>query len=111
MRELSFPRRGNTYTFAQIRNLPLRDQPFLCVELDDEWVPIQTQYALDDEISALAGFDDTQWRFIQETDEWIPIFHYCGDADIFQYLVVNSNNCECEETVYIRGFEPDYSQP
>ena len=111
MRALSFPRRGEKYTFAQIRKLPLRDQPFLCVEYNDDWLPIQSQYATDDEISALPGFDDTKWCFIVETDEWIPVFHYCGDADVFQYLVVNANNCECEDMVYFKGFEPDYSQP
>lgn len=111
MRSIQFPRRGEKYTFAQIRKLPLRDNPFLCVNLNGDWVPIQSQHATDDETSAIAGFDQTEWVFIQETDEWIPVFHYCGDDDVFEYLTVNSTNCECEEMVYLKGFEPDYSQP
>ena len=45
MRSIQFPRRGEKYTFAQIRKLPLRDNPFLCVNLNGDWVPIQSHPA------------------------------------------------------------------
>ena len=64
------PRSREVYTPEQIDQLYLYDSPFLMVELDGDFYPIQVQGM--DIGEALRGLE---FRFIRTTDESIPIFH------------------------------------
>ena len=82
-----FPRRGEVFTGAEIYKLPLRDSPYLSVpvahdpEVSFDDAPIQDAHVTFDEMLAVPGFAESQWRFIRETDEWIPVFDFIGTAE------------------------------
>lgn len=82
-----FPRRGEVFTGAEVMQLPLRDSPSLCVpvkwdaDVEHDEAPIQDAHLTQDELLSVPGFSESRWRFLFETDEWIPVFDFVGTAD------------------------------
>lgn len=73
------PIKNRVYTLRQVFQLRLRDTPHLgfagprgarCV--------IQTSHLMEVDLLAVPGWADTQWKYLYETDEWIPVFQYVG---------------------------------
>ena len=90
-----YPRRGQVYTLKEIENeLELRDSPFL------RFVPQKVRYvgmpagvqviqqAHIANLSELEGWADTQWSYVRETEEWIPLFRAVDDAAIEALCVI-----------------------
>ncbi len=91
------------YTLAEIENcLELRDAPFL------QFRPRKTHYVgllgggiqviqksqLEGNLSSLEGWADTEWKYLYETEEWIPIFAAVDDAAIEALCVIEPDTCE-----------------
>lgn len=71
------PKRGQTYTLKQIEEeLFLRDSPCLLFVHEDVEGVIQDSHIGENisKIVPLAG--ESQWVYIRETDEWIPVFKF-----------------------------------
>lgn len=87
LRDKRFPRRGEVFTAREVLGLPLRDSPSWGitvahdpeVEYDDP--PMQDAHVTWEELLSVPGFAETQWRFVKETDEWIPVFEFVGTAE------------------------------
>lgn len=62
------PVKGYTYSIEEVFSLELRDRPFLMVEN----IPLQTAHLKQEDIILL--FPRTNWVFVEETTEWIPVF-------------------------------------
>lgn len=76
------PKRGQLYTLTQVlKELELRDSPFLGVFVDDSGhrYPIQDSHIVSTNMLSIEGFADTKWEYRYETAEWIPIFQYAKD--------------------------------
>ena len=78
------PYRGTTYTLEQIVNeLYLRDSPSLCIDdigvIQDSHLTNGVEDLLTIQSSTGESFSNSLWRFIRETDEWIPIFTNVND--------------------------------
>lgn len=78
------PIQQNIYTMAEIDNqLTLRDSPFLRVHCGEgmERVAIQTSH-MEVRLSELSPeWAESKWRYIRETDEWIPLFTFAGTLE------------------------------
>ncbi len=96
------PTRGTVYTFEQICNLYLRDSPHLKFIHNNIEGVVQTSHVTEEELLRNEKFKNSKWRYIRETDEWIPIFVYSeensqditeiADLTISQYGRQYSNN-------------------
>lgn len=90
------PMFGSRYTLAQIINdLELDDSPFLMVEMEDEFIPMQTSHFLKAELLKVEGWSELQYYYIRTTNECIPIFHLVPEhKEKFVAL------CDINTTVY-----------
>lgn len=77
------PRQGQTYLLNEIFNLYtiMRQGPYLCIKLEDadgvvRDAYIQDTHVTEEEMLSVPGFKDTQWTFVQETNEYAPVFNY-----------------------------------
>lgn len=81
------PQRGHVYTLQQIEKaLDLRDSPCLEFVHDNELAVLQTSHLSENELLAVPGFADTQWRYVLETYEWIPVFRYVDTRPITDFV-------------------------
>ena len=76
-----YPKRGVTYTIAEIKKLYLRDSPCLLFQTvydgKEKELPIQDNHAgCESDNPIPKGWDETEWNYARETDEWIPIFYW-----------------------------------
>jgi hypothetical protein len=103
----NYPRGGEVYTLEQItRELYLRDSPALMVQLNAKMSCVQNSHLTDNELLSVPGFAQTKWRYIRETDEWIPVFHWADAADPCKFLDVEPLNDEPDRYDWItpKGF-------
>ncbi|QZE60179.1 hypothetical protein pEaSNUABM35_00262 [Erwinia phage pEa_SNUABM_35] len=97
-----YPRRGQVYSLKEIENeLELRDSPFLrfipqkvCMvgEREAGIQVIQTSSVAN--LSDIEGWADTQWTYVRETEEWIPLFRAVDDAAIEALCVIEPDTSE-----------------
>jgi hypothetical protein len=84
-----YPQVGELYTLEQIvRELYLRDSPALMVELNAKMSCVQDSHLTDTELLSVPGFAKTKWRYVRETSEWIPVFHWADPTDPKTFLDV-----------------------
>lgn len=77
-----YPLRNQVYSYKQIaKELELRDSPFLCFYYQNKEGVIQTSHLTEEQLESVSGMLDTQWKYIRETHEWIPIFNYTGPIE------------------------------
>lgn len=98
---MKFPTRGQTYTLRQILlELPLRDSAFLrfyptkvrYVGSSEAGIQVIQTSALSDEHLLLdPKWENSEWTFVEETDEWIPIFRAKDDAAIEALCVIEAS--------------------
>lgn len=119
-----FPRRGETYTLKQIETeLDLRDAPFL------RFIPQKVRYEHESAASIqviqsanvvdlhhLEGWADTEWVFVRETEEWIPLFRAKDDAAIEALCVIEpstdySSRIDGGMHIYPKGTEHRQYEP
>lgn len=83
------PRAGQTYSLRQIaETLYLRDSPSLGFTHEGRDGVIQDSHLTEEEMLTVPGFADSQWRFVRETHEWIPIFRYAGSQPITDFIEI-----------------------
>jgi hypothetical protein len=88
-----YPVRGVTYTLEQImRDLRLRDSPALMVEMNTRMSCVQDSHLSEEELLSVPGFAQTKWRYVRETIEWIPVFHWADAADPLTFLDAEPSN-------------------
>lgn len=76
----TYPKRGQQYTLLQImKDLYLRDSPHLCIDVEGVDGVMQTSHLTEEELLSVDKIGDTNWQYVRETDEWIPIFKYVGN--------------------------------
>ena len=63
-----------------IETLELQESPFLMVTIDGYQCLIQSSHITDEDLLAIPGMDETYWKYLRTTNEWIPIFIAVGDA-------------------------------
>jgi hypothetical protein len=87
------PIRGDIYTLSQVETeLKLRDEAFLRfshpgVDGGEPGITvIQTSHCTVDQLLAVPGFAESQWRYERETEEWIPLFRYVGERPITDFV-------------------------
>lgn len=103
---LYHPKRGEVYTVKQIvTELKLRDSPFLCSEITNPLgekveVVIQTAWCTEEQLIPIMG--DDRYRYIRETDEWIPVFHFTGTEEEF----LKSVECGVTLDPYLKEDDP-----
>ena len=119
-----YPRRGQVYTLKEIENdLELRDSPFL------RFVPQKVRYEHEcgagiqviqhsnlANLSDVEGWSDTQWSYVRETEEWIPLFRAVDDAAIEALCIIEAstssyNRREGHMHVYPKGTECSQYKP
>ncbi len=72
-----YPKRQQSYTAEEIfKVLYLRDSPSLSFRHQGVRGCIQGSHVTVDEILSVPGFKESQWVYIRETHEWIPIFKF-----------------------------------
>ena len=100
-----YPKPFEVYTFREIcEDLILRDSPHLMFyDTEGERDVIQTSHMTEEDMLSVEGFADSKWKYIRETDEWIPIFMYAGDVDIFTF-VMKTEEPYGDETYSLKGF-------
>ena len=87
-----YPRSNTTYTLRQIvEELYLRDSPCLGFRLDGKDGVIQDSHVSGEDMLAIPGFADSQWLYVRETEEWIPIFRYVGSQAITDFVDVEDS--------------------
>lgn len=91
----NYPLPGRVYTLREIQDLDLRDGPALGFYLEGKTHYIQDAHFCSGEefMNSVPGFADTEWRYIRETNEWIPLFQYVGQIPITEFV-------ERYETIY-----------
>ena len=78
-----FPRRDEVYTFAQIVNeLDLRDSACLTFWENEICQNIQDAHINEHDMLALPHWAESRWKFVMETNEWIPIFRFAKDNEV-----------------------------
>lgn len=105
--KLVWPTRGQAYTLDVFEKLELRDSPCLRFYHNDRLVVIQDSPGGIDELCDNAGFAATEWTFVQETDEWIPVFQYSGKRPITDFVTIEegaASNRTGEYWVCWKGF-------
>lgn len=81
-----YPVSGQVYTLRQVFNdLELRDSPSLALSviLDGKIVRtvINDSHVGDCWVESAPGAAESQWKYLRETDEWIPCFVHCGTPE------------------------------
>lgn len=70
-----YPQRGITYSLRYILTvLYLRDSAYLGFTHEGIEVPIQDSHCTVEQMLANSEFADTNWTYVRETSEWIPVF-------------------------------------
>lgn len=67
------------YSYKEILDLDLRDIPFLFIWHDDAEAVVQLSHLHIEELLKNEKWANSQWRYIRETHEWIPIFKFVGN--------------------------------
>lgn len=81
---LFYPERGEIYSLREIETkLYLRDSASLCFTHCGVESVVQGYVDLATAPPAIA---DSQWKYVRETDEWIPVFRYAGTAPLGEIL-------------------------
>jgi hypothetical protein len=80
------PLRGQKFLLSEVYNLMLRDSPHFSILLEDadrvtRDACIQNSHLTEEEMLSVPGFKDTQWVYVRETYEWIPIFQYASSNE------------------------------
>ncbi|AWY08527.1 hypothetical protein HOT49_gp268 [Erwinia phage vB_EamM_Alexandra] len=119
-----YPLRGRVYTLKEIENdLELRDSPFLRfvsqkVRYEHEACAgiqvIQTSSLAN--LSDIEGWADTQWSYVRETEEWIPLFRAVDDDAIEALCVIEASTSASARDddhmhVYPKGTECSQYEP
>lgn len=108
MSEKIYPRSGQVYTLAEITKLYLRDQPFLQFFHNGELCVIQGASLSEEELCASnPEAAKTKWRYVRETEEWIPLFRYSDENElpITAFVTIEpSNSHEGEYWVCWMGY-------
>lgn len=123
---MKFPTRGQTYTLRQILlELPLRDSAFLRFEpqkvryvgLSTAGIQVIQTSALGDEHLLLdPQWENSEWVFVRETDEWIPIFRAKDDAAIEALCVIEASTSSFSRDdghmhIYPKGMQHPQYEP
>jgi hypothetical protein len=88
-----YPQIGQNYTLEQIvRELRLRDCPALMVQLNAKMSCVQDSHLSEQELLSVPGFAQTKWRYVRETHEWIPVFHWADATDPLTFFDVEPSN-------------------
>lgn len=83
------PRAGQVYTLRQIeQELYLRDSACLRFTHQDVAGVIQNSHLTSEEMLSVPGFADSQWTYVRETEEWIPVFRYAGSTPITDFIEI-----------------------
>jgi len=78
-----FPRRDEVYTFEQIvHELDLRDSACLTFWENEICQNIQDAHISEHDMLALPHWAESRWKFVMETNEWIPIFRFAKDNEV-----------------------------
>lgn len=73
---------GAVYSLNDIVNcLELRDGPSLGFHYNGKEGVIQDSHLSAEELLSVPGLGDTTWKYIRETNEWIPVFQYHGEIE------------------------------
>ncbi|UAW53377.1 hypothetical protein pEaSNUABM30_00259 [Erwinia phage pEa_SNUABM_30] len=112
-----YPQRYRVYTLKEIETeLELRDSPFLqftpqkvrYVGLEPTQQVIQ-QSNIAGPLSDIEGWADTEWTYLYETEEWIPIFVAVNNAPVEALCVIEPDTSEFRTDgtmfVYPKGTE------
>jgi hypothetical protein len=92
------------YTFREVCELTLRDSPCLLFwDKEGNRANIQDSHMTREEMLSVPGFADSEWRYIRETHEWIPVFTYAGKVDIFTF-VEPTREYHGEPSYALKGF-------
>jgi hypothetical protein len=110
-----YPKRGQVYTLAEIdKVLYMRDSAHLMFwfEVNGERKELVIQNSCGNVPPVeLPGWLDSQWKYMYETDEWIPIFRYAGQQPITDFVTIEDDLCEYAEPgdkyVCIKGLHMD----
>ena len=88
------------------RNLKLRDTPSLLFTgpLDADCVIQTSHFSMEDLFAANPEWEDTQWKYVRETPEWIPVFRYAGSYALLASLL----HIEIMLDPYLREKDFDY---
>lgn len=97
-----YPLRNRVYTLKEIEHdLELRDSPFLrfCPQkvrmVGEKEAGIQViQQSHIANLSDIPGWADTEWVYVRETEEWIPLFRAVNDAAIEALCVIEPDTSE-----------------
>lgn len=77
-----YPKCGTIYTYKEIVEiLTLRDSPHLGFSHENWLGVIQNSHLTEEEFNSIPGMNETTWRYVRETSEWIPLFEYVGEID------------------------------
>lgn len=72
-----YPKSGQVYTLRQIiEELHLRDSPHLGFMANGVRQVIQNSHCTEAQLLEVPGMADSLWKYLYETDEWIPIFSF-----------------------------------
>ena len=83
--DLFYPERGQVYTLREIETgLYLRDSA--CLNFTHEGIESCVQGHPDIDFTQPSAIADSEWRYVRETDEWIPVFRYAGTTPIDELL-------------------------
>ncbi len=94
-----YPKRYQSYSLEEICNvLYLRDGPGLGFTFNGIDGCVQDSHLTVEELLSVPGFKDTQWVYIRETHEWIPVFRY--NEKINQPSIDNFCDLEIYEDKY-----------
>lgn len=72
---------NEVYTLDEIYKLDLRDSPSLCFMYQGLTGCIQDSHLSSENLLAIPGMKESKWKYIYETDEWIPIFQFDQTED------------------------------
>jgi hypothetical protein len=95
------PVSGKVYTLKQIdTELALRDSPFLYFfNSDGEKKVVQTSHSNED-LSNFAEWSELRFKYLRETEEWIPLFFVVEDDNAKILELLASGEDVDGETLY-----------
>lgn len=92
------PQRGVVYSLSEVLcDLELLETACLCFRVQDLCYPENrstTEQVLiyshlkDEQLLAMPGWSETQWKFAYETDEWMPVFVAIDDIAVEKLCVI-----------------------
>lgn len=89
------PKQHEVYTLRDIvQKLSLRDSPHLGFqfrspdpqETESVLAVIQNSHVTDEDLLSIPGFADSKWKYLRETEEWIPVFSYADELPITDFV-------------------------